>query len=278
MVPFIPEEDIFLPTAFSASKLHGVWPRFTSEKDMSQIESRTKHSKVSRNFAAALAFALALAGCGATPSPQVGSASAQLSDDLGQESFRASIDGKYRLRASDKIAIIVLREPELSFEEVMIAADGTVSLPLTGSILAARQTTDELQTKLQEQLRAAGLKQPMVSVNVVSYGSHVVTVEGGVQEPGVYPFQPGARLSSAIALANGPSRVSKLSEVVVFRPSGNDMTVALFDYQAVRQGEMADPIIEPGDRVVVGISGLSQFWQDLIRALPAFGLFTNINR
>lgn len=244
---------------------------------MSFVESRTTQWQFSSRSAAVL-LAFALAGCGATPSPEVGSASAQLESELGQENFRTSLDGEYRLRASDKIAIIVLREPELSFDEVMIAADGTVSLPMTGSILAAHKTTEELQVKLQEELRAAGLKRPMVSVNMVSYGSHVVTVEGGVQEPGVYPFQPGARLSSAIALANGPNRVSKLSEVVVFRPSGNEMTVALFDYQAVRQGEMADPIIEPGDRVVVGISGLSQFWQDLIRALPAFGLFTNINR
>lgn len=278
MTTFVPGKNLGLPTGFSVSKLHGVWPRFTPDRDMSVIESRAPLTEVNRKSAAAVALAFALAGCGATPNPQVGSASAQLNGELGQENFRTNIDGEYRLRASDKITIIVLREPELSLEEVMIAADGTVSLPLTGSVLAARQTTGELQTKLQEELHAAGIKRPMVSVNVVSYGSHVVTVEGGVQEPGVYAFQPGARLSSAIALANGPNRVSKLSEVVVFRPSGNEMTVALFDYQAVRQGEMADPIIEPGDRVVVGISGLSQFWQDLIRALPAFGLFTNINR
>ena len=38
-----------------------------------------------------------------------------------------------------------------------------------------------------------------------------------------------------------------------------------------------DPILEPGDRVVVGTSALSQFWQDLIKTLPAFALFTNVN-
>ena len=53
--------------------------------------------------------------------------------------------------------------------------------------------------------------------------------------------------------------------------------VAKFDYRAVSQGTMIDPVLEPGDRVVVGTSGLSQFWQDLLRALPAFGLFTNVN-
>jgi polysaccharide export outer membrane protein len=49
--------------------------------------------------------------------------------------------------------------------------------------------------------------------------------------------------------------------------------VAKFDYGQIRQGTMLDPILEPGDRVVMGTDGLSQFWEDLLMALPAFGIF-----
>lgn len=217
-----------------------------------------------------------LASCGATPKPQVGYASEATSEEFGQTIFNAQQTADYRLRPSDLLAITVLREPELSFEEIMISADGTISLPLTGAVSAAGKTTGQFEQELSDELRRAGLKRPLVSVNVVTYGSHLVTVEGGVEQPGVYAFQPGAKLSAAIALANGPNRVAKLSEIVIFRPTDEGTAIALFDYQAVRQGNLVDPIIQPGDRVVVGISGLSQFWQDLIRALPAFGLFTNI--
>lgn len=241
-------------------------------------ESRSSPFPLMVRLSGPTILAVLLAACGATPNPRVGLAQAEPSAELGQDSFDTALNPSYRLRPSDKLAINVLREPDLSFAEIVIAADGTVSLPLAGTVKAADLTIAELTALIGTSLQSAGLKRPMVSVNIVEYSSHFVTVEGGVQEPGVYSFLPGARLSSAIALANGPNRVAKLKEVVVFRPTSDGMTVALFDYQAVRQGAMIDPVIEPGDRVVVGISGLSQFWQDLIRALPAFGLFTNIQR
>jgi polysaccharide export outer membrane protein len=36
---------------------------------------------------------------------------------------------------------------------------------------------------------------------------------------------------------------------------------------------MIDPVLEPGDRVVVGLNNLSQYWQDILRTLPAFAWF-----
>jgi polysaccharide export outer membrane protein len=100
-----------------------------------------------------------------------------------------------------------------------------------------------------------------------------VTVEGAVEKPGVYSFQPGARLSSAIALASGPRRTAKSDQVAVFRESPQGVMIAKFDYAAVRQGTMLDPVLQPGDRVVIGTDGLSVFWEDLLKALPAFGVF-----
>jgi polysaccharide export outer membrane protein len=36
---------------------------------------------------------------------------------------------------------------------------------------------------------------------------------------------------------------------------------------------MLDPVLQPGDRVFVGTDGLAVFWEDLLKALPAFGVF-----
>ena len=221
-------------------------------------------------------LAIAAAGCSATPAPAIGPVSTAADPLLGQGGYAPGIEQGYRLRPTDKISVTVFREADLSLDPVAISADGLIAVPMAGTMRAEGRTTDELAGEIRQALDAAGLRRPQVSVNVVDYASHVVTVEGGVEEPGVYAFKPGARLSSALSLAKGPSRVSKLSEVVVFRENAQGISVALFDYRQVRQGTMIDPVIQPGDRVVVGISNLSQFWQDLIRALPAFGLFTNI--
>ena len=50
----------------------------------------------------------------------------------------------------------------------------------------------------------------------------------------------------------------------------------LYAYAAIQAGTMLDPILQPGDRVVVGTDSLAQVWRDVLGALPAFALFQNI--
>jgi polysaccharide export outer membrane protein len=135
-------------------------------------------------------------------------------------------------------------------------------------------TVEQLETRIEELYDARYLRSPDVAVNVVDYASHVVTVEGSVQKAGLFNFRPGTRLSGGIALAEGPTRVANVREVAIFRQSGNGTLIAKFDYAQVRAGSMMDPVLQPGDRIVVGTDNLSQTWQDFLRALPAFGMFT----
>ncbi len=222
------------------------------------------------------AIAAGLAACGATPPPAVGPVATAPVQELGQGDYATVSDNAYRLRPSDVISVSVFREPDLSVARLPIGSDGTISLPLIGAVETEGKTLEALTNEVTHRFDISGLRRPSVSINVIEYASHLVTVEGGVESPGVYTFQPGARLSSALALASGPTRVAKLREVAIFRETDDGMRVAKFDYAAVSQGTMIDPVIEPGDRVVVGISSLSQFWQDFLRALPAFGMFTRV--
>lgn len=217
--------------------------------------------------------ALALAGCASTPDPVIGSAASQPVQSLGQQGYSVSRPTTYALRPADQIAINVFREPELSLDRVRIGVEGNVSLPMIGSIPAAGMTAKQFEQDVTRRLAAAGLKSPVVSVNIADYASHLVTVEGAVDKPGVYAFQPGARLSTAFALASGPKRTANTSQVAVFRESPEGIMIAKFDYGQVSQGTMLDPVLEPGDRVVMGTDGLSVFWEDLLKALPAFGVF-----
>jgi polysaccharide export outer membrane protein len=220
-----------------------------------------------------LMAALALAGCASSPEPRIGASVTQPVSELGQDGYTFRRPDVYLLRPTDKISVNVFREPELSIESVRLGVEGNISLPMLGSIPASGMTAKSLEQDITRRLAALGLKSPMVSVNVIDFSSHLVTVEGAVEKPGVYTFQPGARLSSAIALASGPKRVAKVDQVAVFRESPEGIMIAKFDYQQVRQGTMLDPVLQPGDRVVMGTDGLSVFWEDLLKALPAFGVF-----
>ncbi len=217
--------------------------------------------------------ALAVAGCASTPDPAIGIAASQPDGALGQQGYSVSRATTYSLRPADQISVTVFREPELSLERVRIGVEGNVSLPMIGSIPAAGMTAKQFEQDVTRRLAAAGLKGPVVSVNIAEYASHLVTVEGAVDKPGVYAFQPGARLSTAVAMASGPKRTAKVSQVAVFRESPQGIMVAKFDYGAVSRGTMLDPVLEPGDRVVMGTDGLSVFWEDLLKAMPAFGVF-----
>jgi polysaccharide export outer membrane protein len=231
--------------------------------------------KVNAGLAMTLGMAATtlLSGCASTPEPVIGAAVVQPRSDLGQDGYSYARPDVYLLRPTDKISVTVYREPDLSAESLRIGVEGNVSLPMVGSIPAAGMTAKQFEQDLARRFAALGLKSPMVSVNITDFASHLVTVEGSVEKPGVYSFQPGARLSSAIALASGPKRSAKADQVAVFRESEQGIMIAKFDYGAVRQGTMLDPVLQPGDRVVIGTNGLSVFWEDLLKALPAFGVF-----
>jgi polysaccharide export outer membrane protein len=234
---------------------------------------KQRNNKVGFVLTLGLAATTALSGCASSPEPVIGAAVTQPRSDLGQAGYTYSRPDIYLLRATDKISVTVFREPDLSVETVRIGVEGNVSLPMLGSIPAAGLTAKQFEQDLTRRFAALGLKSPMVSVNVTDFASHLVTVEGAVTKPGVYSFQPGARLSSAIALAEGPKRSAKSEQVAVFRESPEGIMIAKFDYAQVSQGTMLDPVLQPGDRVVIGTDGLSVFWEDLLKALPAFGVF-----
>lgn len=216
-----------------------------------------------------------VAGCASSAPTKIGLVDATPVAAYGQSDYSATEQANYLLRPSDVVTITVFREPDLSIENTPVGADGMLSLPLIGSIKVDGLTARQLELEVRNKLSSA-LVNPIVSVNIMQFGSHVVTVEGAVEKPGMYPFKPGTRLSGAISLAAGPNRSAKLKEIAVFRQTASGMAVAKFDYAAVRAGTMMDPVLQPSDRVVVGTSGLSVFWQDLLKTLPAFALFTNL--
>jgi len=216
---------------------------------------------------------LGTSACTRGPDAQPGLVVTQPVVPLGQVGYSIMPSATYQLRPNDVINVTVFREPDLTLNTVPISATGEISMPLLGPMEVSGMTASELEGRLEQMLSASYLRFPDVTVNIVQYGSHLVTVEGSVTAPGVYNFSPGTKLSGALALANGPSIVADPGDVAVFRQTPDGIAIAKFDYIDMQSGTMMDPVIEPGDRVVVGLNNLSQYWQDIVMTLPAFAFF-----
>ncbi|MFA7586684.1 MAG: polysaccharide biosynthesis/export family protein [Novosphingobium sp.] len=178
-----------------------------------------------------------------------------------------------RLRAQDRISIIVLREPDLSLPDIRVGDDGMIDMPQIGRVRVDGRSTGEIAWEIRDRLAREYLRDPRVAVNVIAFASHLVTVEDAVGQPGIYQFQPGTTLLGAVALARGPTRTARLRQVAIFRTVNDERSVAVFDLAQVRAGQMVDPVIVAGDRVLIGFDGLSQAWQDFLRAAPLAAAF-----
>lgn len=186
----------------------------------------------------------------------------------------AAADGAYLLQAGDQVTVDVYDEPDLTQEKIVIDPKGDLFLPLIGRVHAAGRTQSALSNEITQAYGKNYLRNPRVAVLVVEAKSNVVSVEGEVTLPGVYPIQPDATLLTAIALARSPTRKAKLDEVLIFRTVNGQRMGARFDLTDIRAGRVPDPQILPGDVVVVGFSAARGIWSDILEAAPLFNVFT----
>jgi polysaccharide export outer membrane protein len=153
----------------------------------------------------------------------------------------------------DRLSVEVLGLPDLS-RQVQVDADGHIALPVAGSVEANGKTPEELAEAVTQRLRAAYVRDPRVTVGIVETVSQVVTADGEVRTPGVYPVAGRMTLMRAIARAQGTSDYAMTSHVVLFRTVQGRSMATLYDLRAIRLGAYEDPPIFPNDVVVVGES------------------------
>jgi polysaccharide export outer membrane protein len=221
--------------------------------------------------AAVMAGALALSGC-QTP----------LSRDVarGKEAYNTfpatnpdAPLGEYRIGPLDVLDVSVFREPDLSVKSVTVDASGKILVPLIGQVPAAGRSANELSGELAKLLSAKFLESPNVVVTVITAASQQVTVEGSVNEAGVFQIKGHTTLLEALAMAKGTSRTAALSQTVVFRNIDGRRNAALFDLSKIQRGTAPDPEIQGSDIIVVGFSNLKSGFRDFLSSAPLLSLF-----
>lgn len=227
-----------------------------------------------RKFIVAL-VAATLSACGSTPplSSDIAAGTAAYSLMPAVEAKAASVED-YTIGPLDSLDVTVFQEPDLSAKGIEVDASGRIALPLVGSVEATGKTAKQLSAELEQAFGAKYLRNPQVTVTVASSVSQKVSVQGEVNQPGVYQLNGPTTLLDVLSMSKGETQTAKLNEVVVFRNINGERMGAVFDVASIRRGEAQDPIVHGNDLVVVGYSAARRFWQNVVSAAPLFNVFT----
>ena len=167
----------------------------------------------------------------------------------------------------DTIQIDVFGVPDLS-REMQVDSSGGISMPLVGTIDARGRTAKEVATAIEATLRGRYVRDPDVTVNIKSSVSQVVTIDGQVVEPGLYPVTNQMTLLRAIASAKGMSEYGRQDDVVILRTVNGRRMAGLYNVAAIRRGQYDDPMIYANDVIVVGDSPQRRLFRDFVSLSP----------
>ena len=167
----------------------------------------------------------------------------------------------------DTIQIDVFNVPEFN-REIQVDSSGRISMPLVGTIDASGKTAGELASAIASALRGRYVRNPDVTVNIKSSISQVVTMDGDLVEPGLYPVTNQMTLLRAIASAKGLAQFARSEDVVILRTVGGQKMAGLYNIDEIRRGSYDDPAIYANDVVVVGDSPQRRLIRDLIQIAP----------
>jgi polysaccharide biosynthesis/export protein len=180
----------------------------------------------------------------------------------------------YVLGAGDQIEITVYEYEEYTGPKVILP-DGTIALPVVGSITAAGRTPDQLAQELKTQLQAY-LVDPVVTVGLNTLRPIVVNVAGEVQRPGAFQIRslttitatrPTAgsattrnqlervpTVSSALVEAGGITPNADIRKVIVRRsmPGGETSTFTINLWDSLwSEATPQDLLLQDGDAIFV---------------------------
>jgi len=172
----------------------------------------------------------------------------------------------YILGSGDQIDITVFDYSEFTGAKVVLP-DGTITLPLIGTVSAAGKTTEQLARELTSRL-ASLLVKPVVTVNLTVLRPILVNVAGEVQRPG--PIQLRSltttnltignntiravpTLSTALTEAGGITQNADIRQITLRRyGAGNSQPITVNLWDAISSDNAPpDLVLQDGDSIYV---------------------------
>jgi polysaccharide export outer membrane protein len=214
--------------------------------------------------------AVLLSGCGTSDH--------QMATMVPAATFAAEAPGQgataaadYRIGPLDELEVSVPHVAEIGSGsqamEVQVTASGEIALPLVGKLVASGLTAEQLRQAIIKRLDQY-VKDPEVAIFIKKYASQRVTVEGEVNQAGIFPIEGKTSLLQALALAHGTSQNANFKSVAIYRTINGQRVAAVYDLKAIRTGRSPDPEVIGNDVVEVNSSRSKTFFHDAIAASP----------
>lgn len=166
---------------------------------------------------------------------------------LGPSSSQpVAVSADYKIHPGDQLAISVYGELSLS-QNVTVLPDSTIAYPMIGRVSLADQNTTQASATIREAL-SKFVRQPIVSVGVVTVGQLTVMVLGNVKTPGKYTLPYNSHITDAIAAAGGMGPTNGDYSVARVSDAGGVRDASL--QQILRQGDISADIGLNNDSVV----------------------------
>jgi protein involved in polysaccharide export with SLBB domain len=125
----------------------------------------------------------------------------------------------YALAAGDRIKVTVYGHDDLS-GEFQVDENGDVVLPLIRNVPALKRTARELEQAITASLEPRYLRNPRVSVEVLTLRPFYIL--GEVTSPGSYEYTAGMTVIKAAALAGGFTYRANTKKVKVTREGSSE--------------------------------------------------------
>lgn len=169
---------------------------------------------------------------------------------------------EYIVGPLDRLAVTVFDEPTLT-KTVTVDSDGTFDFPLVGRITAAGLSVRQITADLKKRLGPPNgfLVNPQVSIEVETYRSQVIYVNGQVRVPGAVPLKGAMTIMDVLAQAGSPTPDAGPYIEIYRKPAGQASQGPLDPSKApaperirmddLRNGRAQQVILRDGDTVNV---------------------------
>ena len=151
---------------------------------------------------------------------------------------------------SDTVSISVHREADLDTSG-QLAKDGSITMPLIGSLKLAGKTTAVAESMIKAKLLDGYLVRPQVTVRITQRQVNTVSVDGEVEQPGIFtlPHGKNVTLREVISMAGGANDIANLKKVTLTQASTGK--VYTINVKEIIAGKKKDIVLQKNDFVWV---------------------------
>lgn len=167
----------------------------------------------------------------------------------------------------DVVRITAFRYPDLT-TETRVAHDGTLSVPLVGSVRVQGMTPQQAAQDIAARLKSGNyILNPQIDVSILEARSRQVSVLGFVTRPGRYMLEgTTAKVTDVLAMAGGLMPEASDTAVITQTSEGKSQSVNVDVSAIIRGGDVGKDIeVRSGDSVFVPKAPVVYVYGEVIR-------------